>query len=178
MKRYSDFFKKYNQLLPGFIMHLSYNLQGIYKKDYEQFSTKEHECYASRCLDFIKYIIETHNMDLFDICKVVYDKRSYALRGSGLKTIQDLYLCMQDKYNITISQYTPEELYKLLKKYMNQPVTFPNVNNIERTYHVSFDVTISVKDTANISKIFEERIQNSINRFCGIQSNIKIQEIL
>ena len=132
-------------------------------------------------LDYIERIEQSakQGMDLLDICKLAHDNNKYAMRSIGVHTLKGLCDFMKDEYNITISQYTAEELNKLIKQYITSRNHDIKEIEISRSYHISFDVKITMrtKGTDDISKTFKERIQNSIDRFCGVQSNIEIKEI-
>ena len=117
----------------------------------------------------LKYAVETYHIDLLDICKFVFDNEdnSYQNFNVGIKTIQALYDFMQDKYDISVSKYTAEELNKLLKQYIRE--SLKNNKYFDKTFHVSFDITLSIqaKDKDTAMKIIQEKLDRNIKWFCS-----------
>lgn len=171
-------YSKYGLQLFTFIRNLAYN---AFKEEVDKLPFNSP--WDEFCLGYaevLKHAIKEYNMDLLEICKIAHTNSGYGLKNAGIKTIHGLYNFMQDQYGITVSQYTPDELHKLLNEYKKNPTKKQHVKvKVKQTYHVSFNVTVTElsQDKGDISALFEKRIKNSINKFCGTKNNIEIKEI-
>lgn len=181
-----NIYSQYSTRLHNLMFKVSYC--GLYNM-YSEIKNKYEEDRKNKVLLYdelwyakaLKYAVETYHIDLLDICKFVFDNEDnrYQNFTVGIKTIQALYDFMQDKYGISVSKYTAEELNKLLKQYIRE--SLKNNKYFNKTFHVSFDITLSIqaKDKDTAMKIIQEKLDREIKYF-GIgddKSNFDIKEI-
>ena len=125
----------------------------------------------------LKYAIEKHNVELLDILKFNYDHDYYKTLKIGTKTIQALYDFMQDTYGLTVSQYTADEVNKLIKAYIQESKIKDAV--YQQSFHISFDITLEMqaKDKDTALKILRDKVKSSVKYYGMNQENLNIQEI-